>query len=602
MTPNAAPNRTPNDPRDKADKTERTSSRLGASGFRPASLLLALPPLVAGALLYTTVRHPAYNEPWFVHSAYYVLFVLVGAYVGMHVAPLRFAPRAVVAWAKDNLPGLVATAAIALAVFFAVAPGYRVLADEANLIGVSKNLFFHRTANFAVTGKWYFESYWNIDEVTDRRPALFPFLVSLVHAVRGYRPENAFLLNAILFVFFVFLAYRLGKAWGGEALGVCAAILVGASPTTLVSARSAGFDFCATFFLLVVIASFYRYVECPSPRSLALLVVELCLFTHVRYEGGALLVLTGLVLLVLRRVRWADLRGYGLLYSFVPLFLLPRYWQAVAKAHDAEQPLTTKLFSASNFASNAREFAKLALRPLDDAAHSPLLIILGAIGAVVLLVSLAHRLATRRMSRAAAELTLFVVAVLAAQSVLCFSYGQGDPLQPASARLFMWLDTFLGLAAAWLLVGIGRLVASPAAITSLIVPVLVSGALLVMAIPAAVDPRFINALIVTRQAAAVWRYFDKVGDKNILVLGDRPGLYTIMNYGALDINVAGSDRSPLFELSRHLYHDIYLVQEMSLESNKPLPGFDPWPDVETEPVFEFQNTDSSFVRIARLKH
>src|SRR5579862_4016550 len=119
MTPNAAPNRTPNEPRDKADKTERTSAGPGASAFRPAALLLAVPPLAAAALLYTTTRHPAYDEPWFVYSAYYVLFALVSVYVGMQVAALRFAPRAIPSWAKDNLPGLVATAAVALAVFLA---------------------------------------------------------------------------------------------------------------------------------------------------------------------------------------------------------------------------------------------------------------------------------------------------------------------------------------------------------------------------------------------------------------------------------------------------------------------------------------------------
>jgi 4-amino-4-deoxy-L-arabinose transferase-like glycosyltransferase len=582
--------------------TAPTAAHPGGSGFRPPSLLLGVPPVVAAGLLYTTTRHHDYNELWFVYSAYYVLLALVSVYAGMQVSALRLTAREIVSWANDNWPGLVTTAAIAIAVFASVAPGYRVLADEANLVGVSKNLFFHRTANFAVTGKWYFESYWNIDEVTDRRPALFPFLVSLIHAVRGYRPENAFLLNAILFVLFVFLSYRLGKAWGGEALGICAALLVAATPTTLVSARSAGFDFCATFLLLVIVASFYRYVENPSPRSLALLIVELCLFTHVRYEGGALLILTGVVLLAMRRVRGSDLRSYGLLYSFVPLFLLPRYWQAVAKANDAEQPLTTKLFSASHFAHNTREFGKLALGPLVDAAHSPVLVILGGAGAMALLVTLIHGVATRRMSRAAGELVLFVVAVLSALSVLCFSYFEGNPLQPASARLFMWLDTFLAFTAAWLLVAAGRAVASAAAFTSRVVPVLASVALLVMAIPSAADPRFIDALIVTRQSAGVWRFFDKLGDKNILILGDRPGLYTIMNYGALDIGMAASDRAPLYELSRKLYHDIYLVQEMSLDTKKPLAGFDPWPDVETEAVCEFQNTESEYIRIARVKH
>jgi hypothetical protein len=144
--------------------------------------------------------------------------------------------------------------------------------------------------------------------------------------------------------------------------------------------------------------------------------------------------------------------------------------------------------------------------------------------------------------------------------------------------------------------------ASPAAITSRLPAVLTSIALFAFALPSAVDPRFINALILTREATATWRYFAKLGDKNILILADRPGLYTIMDYGALDISLAADDRGPLLELSRHLYRDIYLVQEVDLASDKALPGFDPWPDIEIETVLQFQNTDSAYVRIARVKH
>jgi hypothetical protein len=73
-----------------------------------------------------------------------------------------------------------------------------------------------------------------------------------------------------------------------------------------------------------------------------------------------------------------------------------------------------------------------------------------------------------------------------------------------------------------------------------------------------------------------------------------------MDYGALDIS-ANADRGPLFELSRHLYRDIYLVQEVDLGTGQPLPAFAPWPDIEKETVFEFQNTDTTSVRIARVK-
>jgi len=43
---------------------------------------------------------------------------------------------------------------VSLVAILAIQPALRVLADETNLLGVSKNLYFNKTADFATTGKW----------------------------------------------------------------------------------------------------------------------------------------------------------------------------------------------------------------------------------------------------------------------------------------------------------------------------------------------------------------------------------------------------------------------------------------------------------------
>lgn len=95
-----------------------------------------------------------------------------------------------------------------------------------------------------------------------------------------------------------------------------------------------------------------------------------------------------------------------------------------------------------------------------------------------------------------------------------------------------------------------------------------------------------------------WRYLESLGTRRILVLSDRPGLYAIHDYGA--VSIVNAPRSLLFELSRHLYADIYLVQEVDLATHEPQQKFNPWPDVKTETVLEFQNSATSSVRIARV--
>lgn len=578
--------------------TERLAARTWGLGI--VSLL------VPAALVGATLRHREWNEPFFAYSAYYALFAMLAVYAGVRLSGPRETPS-LGTWAKENLAGILVTAMVSAVVLLDVAPGFRVLADEANLVGVSKNLFFHKTANFAVTGKWYFENYWNINQVTDRRPALFPFLVSLLHVVRGYHAENAFHLNAILFVLFVFSSYRLAKCLGGELFGIAAAIAVAVNPNTLVSARSAGFDILATFLLLVVVQSFHDYAKQPSPRQLAILSLNLCLLAHVRYEGWALLGGAAVVLLAFRLIKRAHVRGFAFVYALAPFFLLPRYWQTVAKANDSEQPLSASMFSISNFLRNTGEYFRLMARPLElEGPHSPLLMILGAGGCAIVVLHLVRRLRKKELPAHHMHLAVLIAILLAMESVICFAYAWGNPQHAASARLFIWLDTFVSFAAAWFLTVLGRRFSEPLAMiqrrSGVAVTLLACITLFAMHISVASEARFTNALILTRQAAQTWRFFDSLGEKRILILSDRPGLFTIMDYGAMDISTAGADRGLLLELSRHLYKDIYLVQEVDLGTEQPLSAFAPWPDVQTETLLEFQNTDSASIRIARVKN
>ncbi len=559
--------------------------------------------LVPGVLVGLTLRHREWNELFFIHSTYYVLLAMVLLYVGIRLSGSgEITPVPV--WIRENAAGLVVTAVVSTVVLLGVPPSFRVLADEANLVGVSKNLYSYQTANFAVTGKWFFENFNGLNEVIDRRPALFSFLVSLLHIVRGYHAENAFLLNAILFVLFIFSSHRIAKCLGGELFGVAAAIAVAVSPNTLVAARSGGFDFLATFLLLVTIQSFYDYAKQPTPKRLVLFSLNLCLFANVRYEGWAFLIVAAVVLVSVRLVKRAHLQGFGFVYALVPIFLLPRYWQTIAKANDWEQPLSRSMFKVSSFVSNWRDYLRILRHPLEIAGpHSPLLLILAAGGFALIVRNVV--LVVRRRDALGLRFVVFVAALLAMETVISFTYVWGLPQHPASARLFVWLDTFAAFSAAWLLTVIGRRLPVPVALlgrrSGAPTTVLICLALFAMHVPVASEARFVNALILTRQAAQVWRFFAGLGEKRILVLTDRPGLFTIMDYGAVDISLAGEDRSPLYELSRHLYQDIYLVQEVDLTTGKPLPEFAGWSDVDMQTVMEFQSNESQSIRIARVK-
>ncbi|MGC4088854.1 MAG: hypothetical protein QM756_13330 [Polyangiaceae bacterium] len=204
------------------------------------------------------------------------------------------------------------------------------------------------------------------------------------------------------------------------------------------------------------------------------------------------------------------------------------------------------------------------------------------------------------------RLALLVLALLGFEAVLSFSYDWGKPLHAASCRLFIWLDLFVAFAAAWLLTLLGRCFAPHVALlgrrSAAPIAVTASAVLFAAHAPAAAAARFSNSLILTREAAQEWRFFEqRVADKRILILCDRPGLFTIFEYGANHLASAQADRNSLFELSRKLYQDVYLIQEFDIDTKRVSPGFEVWPDVPMEVMLEFQNTDRSFVRISRVR-
>ena len=556
---------------------------------------VAAPIIAAMALLGVTLRRHSLMEPFFVHGTYFVLLTMVAFWAATYVIALKNASKeTLVAWLKDNWRGLVLAAVVSLVAILAVEPALRVLADETNLLGVSKNLHLNKTADFATTGKWYYENYWNLNVTMDRRPSLFPFLVSLVHAVRGYSYTNAFHANALLIPLLVLVAYRLAKSLGGEAFGILAGAFVMAHPITMMSARSGGFDVMAAFFALLSVKHFFDYAKEPTANRLALLWLNLCMLAHIRYEGAGFLVVSLVILFALRMVKWEQVKPYRVVYAFTPLFLLPRFWQMILKADDAEQPLNASLFGWKYVAENTRDYFGLLLHPFDfRRPHSALLLGLGLVGCVVVARSL-WKLAHQRERRVATErFAVFALVWAVMMAVIYFSYSWGKPLHPASARLFVPFDALVSLLAAWVVALLCRR-------APLWLPSLVAAAVVFLYVSVASEARVINELTLPREAAQIWRYFAQLHDKNIMVVTDRPGLYTVMDYGAQDLSVAKQGQDLTFELSRHLYRDMYVVQEIDLTTKKPLPDFEIWPELKKDVVLEFQNAENSTVRVARI--
>jgi hypothetical protein len=179
------------------------------------------------------------------------------------------------------------------------------------------------------------------------------------------------------------------------------------------------------------------------------------------------------------------------------------------------------------------------------------------------------------------------------QLVIVFTYYWGQAQHPAASRLVITIDTFFSFPAAYAL----------AFLLKRWRPFLagvIATALFCIYLPVASEFRILNELTLTREAATTWRFFESLHEKRILIVVDRPGLYTIMEYGALDFESARQDKTLLDALSRRLFYDIYLVQQIDLSTNRPTPPHEIWPERARETMIEFQNDANATVRVSRL--
>ena len=322
--------------------------------------------------------------------------------------------------------------------------------------------------------------------------------------------------------------------------------------------------------------------------------MNLCMFAEVRYESALFIPPVVVLLLVFKMLKWRTLRPYAFVYALTPAYLLPRIWQSILRGNVPEQEPGTVTFSVENFFDNAYEYFEPVLEPFHSyPAHSAILIALGVLGCVMWLRWLGGRVRARDWEAPNLRFAVFAAAWMLLQAIIVFTYVWGRAQYPSAARLVIPIDAFFALAAAWILTRALRR-------WNAFVTVLIAAGVLAIQLPDAAQARMLNKLTQTRENATTWSFFERLPDRRILIVSDRPNHFTIMNYGAMNFETARKDQYLFTAFERHLFQDVYVIQQIKLSTNELLPGYEIWADRQLDPVLEFQNDADVLVRISRL--
>lgn len=306
--------------------------------------------------------------------------------------------------------------------------GFKIVMDEIMLLGTSMSMHLDKSVLTPIRGNDIQGAFVILDGIVDKRPLFFPFLVSLLHDVFGYRPANAFVLNGGLTFVFLGLVQVAGRKLAGRLGGWLGVALFTGLPLLAHNATGGGFELLNLTMILATLLLGARWVEKRDGPALTAFCYSALLLAQVRYESVIFLI--PVVLLVFfgwyREQRpvlsWPVLVA-PLLMIHYPLHhrifdLRPTAWEMFSK------PGYSEPFSLAYIPDN---LAHALTFFFGKAADQPNSIVLSALG--VIAVPFFGLLALKRLRTLATE---------PAVSVAVMAFGLGLALQFLLLMAYFW--------------------------------------------------------------------------------------------------------------------------------------------------------------------
>jgi hypothetical protein len=304
--------------------------------------------------------------------------------------------------------------------------------DEIMLLGTSMSMHLDKTVLVPVRGNDIQGTFAILDGMMDKRPLFFPFLVSLLHDLTGYRPANAFLLNGGLTFVFLGLVFVLGRQLAGLYAGWLGVALFAGLPLLAHNATGGGFELLNLVMILATLLLGARFVEKRDAPSLTAFCFTALLMAQVRYESVIFLLPVALLVL------WVWWREARVVLSwpvvFAPLLMIHypmqhRIFDLRASAWElGSKPGSTKVFSTEYLTGNISHALNFLFGKASEQPNSIVLSVFGCLAIPFFALLVIKRLrALGNESPTTVATTLFALGFAVQFALLmCYFYGQFD--------------------------------------------------------------------------------------------------------------------------------------------------------------------------------
>jgi hypothetical protein len=364
---------------------------------------------------------------WCVLAAFVLFIRALWLAFGADLKAMRKAGPGAFDWASLVIVGLGG-----LVLIVHESPGFKIVMDEVMLVGSSMAMHFDRTVSTPFRGSDIQGAYVIIEGTMDKRQLFFPFLVSVIHDIAGYRPSNAFVLNGILIFVFLGLVNSAGRKLAGRTAGWLGVALFAGLPLLAQNATGGGAELLNMTMILATLLLGARFIERRDGVSLAAFCYAAMLMTQVRYESGIFLVpVAGIIVWVWYREGRAVLPWS--IMAIPPLMihcalhnrifdLRSSAWQMQSK------PQFTKPFSLGYVPNNIAHALGFFFGKPTDQPNSYVLSALGC-AALLFFILLAVKKARSLSSESPASIALIFFSIGFAVELglmMCYFWGQFD--------------------------------------------------------------------------------------------------------------------------------------------------------------------------------
>jgi hypothetical protein len=466
----------------------------------------------------------------------------------------------------------------------------KVLYDEDVLCGTALRMHEDRLAVYPVRMHFFDGRLTVFNSTADKRPPFFPFALSLVHDLTGYRTANVFILNALLAFGLLSGLYYLVRPLAGAVAAAAAAFLMAGLPLLAQNATGASFEVMNLFLITVFALAGRRFLAGKGAEGLGLFLTLSLLLAATRYESALyLFTFAGLVLF-----KWVREKRVTLPWAATlsPLLFLPSLFacRVLLTSGGLQTKTEGTFFSLSYLPGNLEHiFYYLFCPPSSDQTNSLLFSLVGLAALTVFLVTFFGSLA-RREGVGDARIVLFatVATILATSSLsLIDNWGQWDDGTVARYSLPFHLAMALAFGSALPLVFRGG--------TPRWVPLAAGGGLLLCSLPQSARHEMTDRLPLSADGAFLHDWMEKnttVRDLFVdqsaigIMLAGRPAVpYPVANDAPWKLAAV---------IQAGVYENVFLVEHLAFSAQtgtwraldaKSVPD----PSIHSEPVLEYRS-------------